>query len=173
MAQVKLILREDVPNLGDAGDVVRVRPGFARNYLIPQGKAIHASEGRIRELEHHQRAIAEKVAKEKSEQERVRDQVQALRLEIEAQAGEGGKLFGSVTAANIAERLAEQGVVVDRRKVLLKEPIKEVGEHEVGVRLHREVVARVTVVVRSAGAPPAPEVSDEVEAPIGTGSLEE
>ncbi len=173
MAQVKLILSEDIPSLGDAGDVVSVKPGFARNYLVPQGKAIHASEGKIQEVEHHKRAIAEKVAKEKGDQEKVRNRVEALTLEVEAQAGEEGKLFGSVTAANIAALLAENGVEVDRRKVQLKDPIKEVGEHTVGVRLHREIIAQVKVVVRSIGAPPTAEIPDDIEEPIGTGDSEE
>jgi len=158
MAQVKLILREDVPKLGDAGDVVSVKPGYARNYLIPRGLANHASDGKLAELEHHKRQIEEKVQKTRKDQEAVKNSVEKIALRIEMQAGEAGRLFGSVTTAKIAELLAEQDVTVDRRKIQLKEPIKEVGDHEVAVRLHRDVKAKVTLsVVGIGGTAAAPE----------------
>jgi large subunit ribosomal protein L9 len=144
---VKLILREAVPNLGEAGDLVAVRPGFARNYLLPQGKAILATEGNVRELEHKKRVVAARIAKERKEHEALRDRIQALALRVTARAGEEGKLFGSVTAAQIAERLAAEGAPVERRQIHLDEPIKELGEHTVEVRLQRDLVARVKVVV--------------------------
>ena len=150
MAHVKLILREDVPSLGDAGDVVSVRPGFARNYLLPQGKAIHATDAHVRELEHHKRVVTERVQRERRGFEAQRDRLQAQRLEFTAQAGEEGKLFGSVTASQIAEQLAAKGIEIDRRKIQLEEPIREVGEHTVLVRLHREIVANVKVKVTAA-----------------------
>ena len=150
MAQVKVILREDIPRLGDAGEVVNVRPGFARNFLLPQGKAILATESSIKALDHHQRVIAEKVAREKKGLEGEKTRVEAIVLEIAVQVGEEGKLFGSVTAAQIAELLAAQGVSIDRRKIELGEPIKEVGEHRVPLRLHREIVAHVRLNVRAA-----------------------
>ena len=156
MANVKLILREDVPSLGHAGDVVTVKPGFARNYLLPQGKAIPATEGRIAEVEHHKRAIAEQVAREKEGMEALRDRIQNLALRVEARAGEEGKLFGSVTAAQIAELMAAQGVEVDRRRIELAEPIKEIGEHSVPVRLHREVIAQLRVRVEALTSPEEP-----------------
>jgi large subunit ribosomal protein L9 len=147
MAQVRLILREDVPKLGDAGEVVSVKPGYARNFLIPTGKAIHATQANVKELEHHQRQIAEKVAKQRKELEAERDRIQGIELEIAAQAGEEGRLFGSVTTMQIAELLGEKGVAVDRRRIELAEPIKEVGDFRVPVRLHREVVAEILVKV--------------------------
>jgi len=150
MAHVKVILREDISRLGEAGEVVSVRPGFARNFLLPQGKAILATESSVKALEHHQRVIAEKVAREKRAHEADKGRIEALALEITVQAGEEGKLFGSVTAVQIAELLGAQGVTVDRRKIELAEPIKEVGEHRVPVRLHREVVAQVRLKVRAA-----------------------
>lgn len=143
MALVKLILSEDVPGVGHAGEVVSVKPGHARNYLLPQGKALLASEGQVRALEHHKAAIAEKVAKELKDLNASKGQLEKLELSVAAQAGEEGKLFGSVTAIQIAELLAEKGYEIDRRKIDLGEPIKEVGEHEVAVRLHREVVAKL------------------------------
>lgn len=150
MALVKVILREDIPRLGDAGEVVDVRPGFARNFLLPQGKAILATESSMNALAHHQRVIAEKVAREKKALEGEKGRIEALALEIAVQVGEEGKLFGSVTATQIAELLEAQGVSVDRRKIELAEPIKEAGEHRVPLRLHRDVVATVRLNVRAA-----------------------
>ena len=147
MDAVKLILRESVPSLGEAGDLVSVKPGFARNYLLPRGLAILATEGNVRELEHKQRVVAAKVAKERKELEGLRDRLQALSLVVKARAGEEGKLFGSVTAAQIADLIAAQGVEVDRRKIALDEPIKDLGEHSVAVRLQRELVATVKLTV--------------------------
>lgn len=150
MAGVKLILREDVPNLGLAGDLVSVKPGYARNYLLPRGKAMPATEQRVRELEHHRRVIAEKVERERRSLEAERSRLDGVVLEVTANVGEEGKLFGSVTAAQVAEMLAEKGFEVDRRKIALEEPIKEVGEHAVPIRLHRDLVAHVQVKVSAA-----------------------
>lgn len=147
MAQVQLILREDVPNLGDAGDVVKVKPGFARNYLLPQGKAIVATEGQIQQLEHHKRVIADQLAKEMKDLKAVRDRLEQVELVVSMKAGEEGKLFGSVTTATLAELLAERGFEIDRRKITLEAPIKEVGEHVVPVRLRGELVAKVKLTV--------------------------
>jgi large subunit ribosomal protein L9 len=147
MNAVKLILRDSVPSLGEPGDLVSVKPGFARNYLLPRGLAILATETNVAELQHKKRVVAAKVAKERKELEGVRDRLQALALVVKARAGEEGKLFGSVTSAQIAELIAAQGVEIDRRKISLDEPIKELGEHTVEVRLQSELVARVKVTV--------------------------
>ncbi|MDH3211394.1 MAG: 50S ribosomal protein L9 [Myxococcales bacterium] len=147
MRHVKLILRESVPSLGEAGDLVDVKVGFARNYLLPKQKAILATEARVREIEHHKRVVMEKVVKEMKSLEAVRDRLQATRLEVAARVGEEGKLFGSVTAAQIAELLAEKGFDIERRKIALDEPIKEAGEHRVSIRLHRDVIAEVALTV--------------------------
>ncbi len=147
MRQVRLILSEDVATLGEAGDLVNVKPGYARNFLIPQGKAIPATEARMRELEHHRRVVTEKVARDLKELNQRKREVEGSVVEIAAQIGEEGRLFGSVTAAQIAEELAQQGHKVDRRKLELAEPIKEAGEYEVPLRLHREVVATIKVKV--------------------------
>jgi large subunit ribosomal protein L9 len=146
MANVKLILREDVHGLGHAGDVVSVKPGYAKNFLVPQNKAVHASEARIREVEHLKRQIAEKVAKQLADQKKAKQALEAISLEVKAKVGEEGKLFGSVTAAQVAELLAAKGFEVDRRRIEL-EPIKEVGDHTANVRLHRDVVATVRLKV--------------------------
>lgn len=150
MALVQVILSEDVHNLGDAGDVVNVKPGFARNFLIPQGKALPATAARVHEVEHKRRVIAEKRAKELKDLESVKLRLEGIALEIAAQVGEEGKLFGSVTAANLAELLGAQGVEVDRRKIVLAEPIKSVGEHTITVRLRNDVVASLKVTVTAA-----------------------
>jgi large subunit ribosomal protein L9 len=147
MAQVKLILREDVINLGEAGDLVSVKPGYARNFLIPQGMAAVATESRVKEFEHQRRVIAEKLAKEMKDLEAVRNRIQSLKLEVTAQAGEEGKLFGSVTSQQVADLLAQNGVTIDRRKIELAEPIKTLGDHKVTIKLRREFPAEVTVSV--------------------------
>ena len=150
MGQVKLILREDVPKLGHAGEVVSVKPGYARNFLLPQGKAALASEAKVKELEHHRRLISEKVARELKDLNAARDRLEQLELAVAAQAGEEGRLFGSVTAIQIAELIGEKGIEIDRRKIDLAEPIKEVGEHSVPIRLHRDVIANVRLKVTAA-----------------------
>jgi large subunit ribosomal protein L9 len=146
MANVKLILKEDITGLGHAGDVVSVKPGFAKNFLVPQGKATQASEGKIREIEHLKKQIADKVAKELADLKKTQKAIEGLSLEVKAKAGEEGKLFGSITAAQIAELLQARGYAIDRRKIDL-DAIKEVGEHAVKVKLHRDVVATVKVQV--------------------------
>ena len=162
---VRLILRESVLGLGEAGELVTVAPGFARNYLLPSGKAILATEARVREVEHHKRVVAERVARQLKDLRAARDRLQGVTLAVEAQAGEGGKLFGSVTAIQIAELLAAQGFEVDRRRIQLAEPIKQVGEHKVPVRLHKEVVAEVKLVVASKQAPGAEAAAEAEPAP--------
>jgi large subunit ribosomal protein L9 len=148
MANVKLILREDVQGLGHAGDVVDVRPGYARNFLVPEGKAVLASEGRLREVEHLRRQIAEKVAKELADHRALKDRIEKLgEVEVRAKVGEEGKLFGSVTVAQIAELLAGRGVELDRRRIDLPEPIKTAGDHPVTVKLHRDVNATLRLKV--------------------------
>ncbi len=147
MGQLTVILREDVPRLGDAGALVAVKPGYARNYLLPTGKAILATRSNIRELEHHQRVVAQRVEAERRKLEALRDRIQSIELEVAAQVGEGGKLFGSVTAPQIAELLQQKGVEVDRRRIQLDEPIREAGEHTVAIRLKHELSAQIKVKV--------------------------
>jgi len=147
---MEVILTEDISTLGNAGEVVRVRPGYARNYLLPQGKAMLATKGRVRELEHKKRVIEEKIRKEIGGHEALARRLGETELEFQVRAGEEGKLFGSVTNVDIAGRLAEQGVELDRRRIELVEPIKQLGEYDVKVRLHREVAAKVHVKVVAA-----------------------
>jgi large subunit ribosomal protein L9 len=150
MGLVQVILREDVVKLGDAGDLVSVKPGFARNYLVPQGKAMLATAERVHEVEHQKRVITEKLAKELGDLKAVKAKLDGIEIEISAQAGEEGKLFGSVTSQNLAEQLAEKGLEVDRRKIVLEEPIKTVGEHVVSIRLRSDVIAEFKVTVTAA-----------------------
>lgn len=162
MGQVKLILSEDVPSLGEAGELVGVKPGYARNYLIPQGKATFATAAGLREIEHQRRVVEAKLAKELASLQAVRKRLEQLKLEVKARAGEGGKLFGSVTALQISELLAASGVPVDRRRVRLSEPIKALGEYSVPVRLHRDLTTEVklTVSPEAPEAAPVPEPED-------------
>ncbi len=145
MRQVKLILRESVLGLGDAGDLVGVKVGYARNYLLPQGKALLATESKVRELEHHKRVVTERAARDLKDLEALRDRLESVALEVTARVGEEGKLFGSVTTAHIAELLAEKGYTVDRRKIQLSEPLREIGDHVVPIRLQRDLTAEVTL----------------------------
>jgi large subunit ribosomal protein L9 len=144
---MQVILTEDVPQLGNAGDVVNVKPGFARNYLMPQGKAKLATEGRVREIQHQRQVIEEKVKKEMKSFEAVAKRLSEVSLEFKVQAGEEGKLFGSVTNADIAEQLTARGFEIDRRRIELSDPIKLLGDYEVEIKLHREVKGRVKVQV--------------------------
>ncbi len=149
MSLVKIILNEEIHRLGAAGDVVSVKPGYARNFLLPEGKAVLATRGRVKEIEHQQRIIGDKLAKEMKDFEALKTRVELLVLEFDAQAGEEGKLFGSITAQQIAEQLAEKGQPIDRRKVSLDDPIRSVGEHTVTVRLRADISASVKVIVRA------------------------
>ena len=145
MRQVKLILRESVLGLGEAGDLVGVKVGYARNYLLPQGKALLATESKVRELEHHKRVVAEKAARDLNDLKALRDRLESVALEVTARVGEEGKLFGSVTSAHIAELLAEKGYTVDKRKIRLGEPLREIGDHVVPIHLQRDLTAEVAL----------------------------
>ncbi len=145
MRQVKLILRESVQGLGEAGDLVGVKVGYARNFLLPQGKALLATESKVRELEHHKRVVTEKAARVLNDLKALRDRLESVALEVTARVGEEGKLFGSVTSAHIAELLAEKGYKVDRRKIQLGEPLREIGDHVVPIRLQRDLTAKVAL----------------------------
>ncbi len=144
---MNVILTQDIEKLGEAGDVVKVKPGYGRNYLLPRGMAMLATDGRVKELEHKRRVVDDRVRKEVAGHRLVAEQLEGLTLEFEVKVGEEGKLFGSVTNVDIAGRLEEQGFKLDRRKIELKEPIKQLGEYEVTLRLHHEVTARIRVKV--------------------------
>lgn len=147
---MKLILKETVDNLGESGDVVDVKPGYARNYLLPQGLAYEASDANIRRLEEERKLAEEHAKRDYLEARRRASQLEGISITFHARAGEEGKLFGSVTSADIADRLNGLGSLdfeVDRRDVALDEPIKAVGASMVPVRLHADVEIEVEVKV--------------------------
>ncbi|MEE8200883.1 MAG: 50S ribosomal protein L9 [Candidatus Acidoferrales bacterium] len=144
---MEVILREDVPKLGTRGDLVTVKAGYARNYLLPRKLAMPATAGNRKQLEEMKAATARRLAKEKSSAEAVAAQMAELTLTLSAKAGEADQLFGSVTTMDIAEALAAKGFPVDKRRVELGQPIKTLGEYDVPVRLHPEVTASVKVTV--------------------------
>ena len=148
---MKIVLRDDVENLGRKGDVVDVADGYARNYLVPRGLAMKATKGVVAQAEAMRRNRAAKEARDVESASAQAAQLEGARIEISARAGEGGKLFGSVTASDVADAIqAQRGVEVDRRRVGLDEPVKELSEVEVAVKLHTDVAATVTVVVVAA-----------------------
>jgi len=144
---VKIVLRADVDNLGNKGDLVEVAPGYARNFLVPKGLAMLASPGIERQAESMRRSRQVRDKREKEGAEGTARQLAAKRIEIKARSGEGGRLFGSVTSTDIAEAVeAQTGVKLDRRKLSV-EPIKTLGTHEVPVRLHTDVEVPITIEV--------------------------
>ena len=148
---MKIVLRDDVENLGHKGDVVDVADGYARNYLVPRGLAMKATKGVVAQAEAMRRNRAAKEARDVEAAQTQAAALQGARIEIPARAGEGGKLFGSVTSSDIADAIqAQRGIEVDRRRVGLDEPVKELGEVDVQVKLHTDVAATVTVVVVAA-----------------------
>jgi len=142
---MELILREDVPKLGRRGDVVQVRDGYGRNYLLPKKLAMLASEGNRKVVEQMKASALKREASEKGEAEQLARLLGGVTLSIARKAGETGTLFGSVTSLDITEALEKAGYQIDRRKIELDEPIKQLGEYQVPVRLHREVTASVAV----------------------------
>ena len=147
MEKIQVILKEDVPNLGRSGELVSVKPGYGRNYLIPQGLAVVATAGNIKEIEHQKKLIAARNAKLAKDAAAQADRLAAVEVQIERQVGEEDKLFGSVTSRDIGEALADKGVKVDHKKIVLAEPIKTIGYHTVEVKLGNGVVGKVKVVV--------------------------
>jgi large subunit ribosomal protein L9 len=151
MASTTILLREDIDELGGRGEIVKVRAGYARNYLLPKGLATLATKGNVKQIEQERAALLKKAAVEKATAEAQKDQMGVIELNFERQAGEHGTLFGSVTSMDIAEALREKGYEIDRRKVILRQPIKETGEYSVKVRLHRDVLLDVPVKVTAIG----------------------
>ena len=147
MKNVKVILREDIPKLGSAGDIVSVRGGYARNYLLPRGFAYEATEANVRQLEEEKRRAEQRARREYLEARRRAAALEDMSLTFKARAGEESKLFGSITNADIADRLNEQGLdfEVDRRTIELEEPIKTLGVFSVPVRLHPDVRPEIKV----------------------------
>ncbi len=146
---MKIILRADVENLGKVGDVVTVKAGYGRNFLLPQGMAMVASPGNLKAFELERKKLEEKMASMRSDAQSVCEKLEKLDVVIKMRVGENDKLYGSVTSTLIQETLAALGVDVDRRRILLDAPIRVLGEHEVRVRLFAGVIATVMVKVES------------------------
>ena len=151
MANTTILLREDIDNVGGRGEIVKVKAGYARNYLLPRGIASLATKGNVKQIEQERAALLKKAAIERSTAEAQRDQMGTITLNFERKAGEHGTLFGSVTSMDIAEALKAKGYEIDRRKIVMKDAFKETGEYTVNVKLHRDVILEVPVIVTAEG----------------------
>ncbi len=144
---IEVILREDVKSLGKAGTMVRVRPGYARNFLLPQGLAYEATEGNKKRIAGEARARGVRLEADRAEAAQLATVLSAVHMELKGKAGEGDRLFGSITSQDVADALAARGHLVDKRRLDLEHPIKTLGEHTVHVRLHPDVEASVRITV--------------------------
>lgn len=149
---MKVILRKDVAALGDAGDVVAVKNGYANNYLIPQGMAIRATEGTLKALETEKKQQAKKIELQRKNARDLAQKIEQMTLKVSARAGESGKLFGTVTSADIAEALKAEGVDIDRRKITLEAPVKALGKYEAEAKLFMDVIVKVNFEVEAEAA---------------------
>jgi large subunit ribosomal protein L9 len=148
---IELILREDVPSLGRAGQMVRVKPGYARNFLLPRGLAFEATEGNKKRIEAEAKARDTKATAERTEAQALASRLAEATLTFTAKAGEDGKLFGSITSSDIAHELEAKGFTVAKRKIELEHPLKHLGFHSIPVRLSHDVQAEVRVNVVAIG----------------------
>ncbi|NTW67615.1 MAG: 50S ribosomal protein L9, partial [Nitrospirae bacterium] len=144
---MQVILREDVDNLGKIGDLVKVKDGYARNFLVPTKKAIEATPKNVKAMEHAKKMVSDRIRTLKKTASADADRIKSLAITIKAKVGEEGKLFGSVTTMDIADAMQAQGVAIDKRKIMLEEPIKRTGDYTVPVKLHTDVVADLKVSV--------------------------
>lgn len=160
---MKIILRKDVATLGDAGEVVTVKNGYANNYLIPQGYAIRATEGTLKALETEKQQQARKIEQRRKDAREIVAKVEQMTLKISAKSGESGKLFGTVTAGDIADALKAQGVEIDRRKIQLEAPIKTLGKYEAVSKIYTDITAKLSIVVEAEGAETAEAASEAGE----------
>ena len=149
---MKVILRKDVATLGDAGEVVAVKSGYANNFLIPQGKAIRATEGTLKALETEKKQQAKKVEIQRVHAREHAQKIEQMSLKVFAKAGESGKLFGTVTSSDIADALKAQGVDIDRRKITLEAPIKALGKYEADAKIFMDISVKIHFEVEAEGA---------------------
>jgi large subunit ribosomal protein L9 len=166
MAHTKVLLREDVDDLGARGEIVRVRAGYARNYLLPRNLAVEATAGNVKGIESERAALLKKEAKERATAEGQAQQIGSFQLEFKRKAGEQGALYGSVTSMDVAEALRERGYEIERHRIHLREPLKRVGEYTVPVRLHRDVTIDLKVRVAPEGEVIVGHLSPEQEAQL-------
>jgi large subunit ribosomal protein L9 len=167
MSTTEVILTEKISNLGAEADVVRVKRGYARNFLVPRGKALEVTPATLKRINVLKAKRAEREAQEMNEAEELARRINKLKITLELETGESGKAFGSITAADLAEKLkAELGgkTEIDRHKIHLDKPIKETGAHEVQIKLHHDVTAKLTVNVKAKGAD-EPKAEGEEKAP--------
>ena len=148
---MEVILREDIQTLGRRGDVVKVAEGYGRNYLLPRGMAMAVNDSNKAMIEKEKKAHVARLAKEKSEFEALAQRIASLRFIAPRKVGENDALYGSVTSGDVGEFLKAKGIDIDKRKVQLEEPIKKLGEHEVAIKLHPEVVATLKLLVTKEG----------------------
>lgn len=166
MAHTKILLREDVDDLGARGEIVRVRAGYARNYLLPRKLAVEATSSNVKQIEGERTALLKKEAGERTTAEGQAEQISKLVLEFKRKSGEQGALYGSVTSMDIAESLKERGYEIDRHRLHLREPIKRLGEFSVPLRLHREVSIDLQVKVVAEGEVIVGHMTPEQEAEL-------
>lgn len=161
---MEVVLKEDVEKVGLAGEKVGVADGYGRNYLIPQGLAIEATSSNMSVIEQHMKNRAKKLAAQKGEAEAMAAEIAKLHLVYTRRAGEEGKLFGSLTASEIGRSVIEKGFQIDKRKILLDMPIKQLGEHDVKIKLHPEVTGIIKVEIRA--EEPQPDLTAEATAEV-------
>ncbi len=142
---MQIVLKEDIDKLGRRGEIVKVADGYARNYLLPLGKALPATAGNLKVIEREKRRYVVRLTKEKEENQALAGRIQALSLTLVRKVGESDVLYGSVTSGGVAESLSKEGIVVDKRRIQLPEPIKSLGIYTIPIRLHPEVTAEVKV----------------------------
>lgn len=163
---MKLILRADVENLGVLGDIVEVKAGYGRNYLVPQGLAMVATASNMKVFELDRKKLTDQMEKVRGAAQSLAEKLEAAEVIIEVRVGENDKLYGSVTASNIADALAVLDLEVDRRRILLDAPIRVLGDYTIRVRLHAGVIADVKVTVKAEGRFIEEDVEAPVEAPV-------
>ncbi|HET6890266.1 MAG TPA: 50S ribosomal protein L9 [Pyrinomonadaceae bacterium] len=166
MAHTKILLREDVDDLGARGEIVRVRSGYARNYLLPRKLAVEATAGNVKQIERERAVLLKKAANERATADAQAEQLRSLMLTFERKAGELGALYGSVTSMDIAEALQERGYEIDRHRIHMREPLKRVGDFTVPLRLHREVTVDLQVKVMPEGEVIVGHLTPEQEAEL-------
>ncbi|HYN26242.1 MAG TPA: 50S ribosomal protein L9 [Pyrinomonadaceae bacterium] len=166
MSHTKILLREDVDDLGARGEIVRVRAGYARNYLLPRKLAVEATAGNVKQIERERAVLLKKEAGERSTADAQAEQMRSLVLNFERKSGEQGALYGSVTSMDIAEALHEQGYEIDRHRIHLREPLKRTGDFVVPLRLHREVTVDLQVKVSPEGQVIVGHLTPEQEAEL-------
>jgi len=144
---MKVILKEDIPNLGKAGQIINVKDGYARNFLFPKGLALLADEKNMKLLEYQKKKIEEEAKKKRQDAQSIAERLSQVSLTISAKAGEDQKLFGSITSKDIATALEKEGFAIDKKQINISEPIKRIGEYEVEVKLHENILAKVKVTI--------------------------